>query len=481
MKIDFLGNKSSNSNISLGTESLDISGFDFDELDDSSQINIIEDETNKPNKPKKTKSSIINKFSLLQNTPEIQSDEVIDYSQNTVDATDFDFSFDETDKEIQENIINNDEEAAEANALMQKILAEDTISEQSTNEDDIVDMESDDGIDFDEEQSLEDEFDGIEIDTDDTISEQSTNDNDIEIDDSDFDIEDDSIENEDDGMSSIDDLDFEDDTSDEESESDYDPMSSIDNLDLDFEDEDESEETNNETQVQVSNNTEDDEDSFTLEDLDNIEEPSNKTHSTISQQITNSNNKSNEITIDLEDDSDLENELNDLQNELIIQDSANKIGTTPTSTNINQSTKQQNTDSKLKHEIESNNEKVLEMQQKIALMEQELQRLKGGGAKETASNIENNVNINDEVDKIDDLINGNKPKKENDIGKYDRYALMSTEALYKEVKQYMKKMGVSKRPIDQSALNNKFGETNIKKLIQKSYLIKAGKGVTTGR
>ena len=58
---------------------------------------------------------------------------------------------------------------------------------------------------------------------------------------------------------------------------------------------------------------------------------------------------------------------------------------------------------------------------------------------------------------------------------------MTTEQLYKYVRQFMIKLGVDKRPVDLSALNTEFGEKNIKKLIIKSYLIKIGKGVTIGR
>ena len=66
-------------------------------------------------------------------------------------------------------------------------------------------------------------------------------------------------------------------------------------------------------------------------------------------------------------------------------------------------------------------------------------------------------------------------------GLYEEYTNMSIEKLYIIVYNYMLKMGVKKRPVDISALNSKFGEINIKKLIQKSYLIKIGKGVTTGQ
>jgi hypothetical protein len=45
----------------------------------------------------------------------------------------------------------------------------------------------------------------------------------------------------------------------------------------------------------------------------------------------------------------------------------------------------------------------------------------------------------------------------------------------------MQQLGVDRKTIDLSALNNKFGDANIKKLIKKSYLITMGKGVTAGR
>ena len=58
---------------------------------------------------------------------------------------------------------------------------------------------------------------------------------------------------------------------------------------------------------------------------------------------------------------------------------------------------------------------------------------------------------------------------------------MSTEALYARVKEKMIEFNVNIKPVDISKLNDIFGPNNIKKLLQKSYLIKVGKGVTTGR
>ena len=123
------------------------------------------------------------------------------------------------------------------------------------------------------------------------------------------------------------------------------------------------------------------------------------------------------------------------------------------------------------------------MQQRFAEMEKQLHELKNAAAKESTSTIRYDVNKVSDTDNIDRLLDSPKNTKSNgNLDKYSQYSLMSVDALYGEVKAYMIKMGVRTRAVELTALNNKFGELNIRKLIQKSYLIKIGsKGVTVGR
>jgi hypothetical protein len=59
---------------------------------------------------------------------------------------------------------------------------------------------------------------------------------------------------------------------------------------------------------------------------------------------------------------------------------------------------------------------------------------------------------------------------------------MPTEKLYAYVSKFMNEHGVKQKPVEITLLNDRFGEANIKKLIQKSYLIKVGlKAVTIGK
>jgi len=73
-----------------------------------------------------------------------------------------------------------------------------------------------------------------------------------------------------------------------------------------------------------------------------------------------------------------------------------------------------------------------------------------------------------------------KPKKKK---KYtvEMYSMMPIEKLYSHVKGYFNKSGVKNRLVDIQELNNKFGADNIRKLVDKSYIIKIGKGATIGK
>ena len=378
--------------------------------------NVTKQHYEKPVKPKKTKEAIMHKFSILQYTPVIQSDEVLESPILVGDDTDFDFDFVEENQNTVDNI-EDDSEVLEANSLMQRLSSMNNVNESIIEDTDIeiendeysnndIDIETDDDIEI-EEDTTETEDDDFELD-----------DSDFEIEDSDFEIEDDEIETDD-----SDDFEIE---------------------DANTEIEDEGTFSNDELQI--------------IDDFENDFTPST---------INSTNNSSNESYEEDEIDLDFEDDITDEDINIDEDVESAKKPTLNNNTNDNS----------------HNNEEFKQMQQRFTEMEKQLQELKSGVTKEQASNIKDSVNKVSDTDDIDKLLDSHRKTKSNtNTDKYERYNLMSIEALYSEVKVYMIKMGVKTRAVELAALNEKFGELNIRKLIQKSYLIKIGsKGVTVGR
>lgn len=378
--------------------------------------NVTKQHYEKPVKPKKTKEAIMHKFSILQYTPVIQSDEVLESPILVGDDTDFDFDFVEENQNTVDNI-EDDSEVLEANSLMQRLSSMNNVNESIIEDTDIeiendeysnndIDIETDDDIEI-EEDTTETEDDDFELD-----------DSDFEIEDSDFEIEDDEIETDD-----SDDFEIEDDNTEIEDEGTF---------------------SNDELQI--------------IDDFENDFTPST---------INSTNNSSNESYEEDEIDLDFEDDITDEDINIDEDVESAKKPTLNNNTNDNS----------------HNNEEFKQMQQRFTEMEKQLQELKSGVTKEQASNIKDSVNKVSDTDNIDKLLDSHRKTKSNtNTDKYERYNLMSIEALYSEVKVYMIKMGVKTRAVELAALNEKFGELNIRKLIQKSYLIKIGsKGVTVGR
>lgn len=378
--------------------------------------NVTKQHYEKPVKPKKTKEAIMHKFSILQYTPVIQSDEVLESPILVGDDTDFDFDFVEENQNTVDNI-EDDSEVLEANSLMQRLSSMNNVNESIIEDTDIeiendeysnndIDIETDDDIEI-EEDTTETEDDDFELDG-----------SDFEIEDSDFEIEDDEIETDD-----SDDFEIEDDNTEIEDEGTF---------------------SNDELQI--------------IDDFENDFTPST---------INSTNNSSNESYEEDEIDLDFEDDVTDEDINIDEDVESAKKPTLNNNTNDNS----------------HNNEEFKQMQQRFTEMEKQLQELKSGVTKEQASNIKDSVNKVSDTDDIDKLLDSHRKTKSNtNTDKYERYNLMSIEALYSEVKVYMIKMGVKTRAVELAALNEKFGELNIRKLIQKSYLIKIGsKGVTVGR
>lgn len=137
---------------------------------------------------------------------------------------------------------------------------------------------------------------------------------------------------------------------------------------------------------------------------------------------------------------------------------------------------------------ESNNAEteIQKLKEQIASMNKEIQGLHESKASQKASELREVNNKKVAGKAVEASVPRQKPVTKTDTtkniqGMYRRYSTMTTDELYKLVKNYMITNGVSKKPIELSNLYLKFGEANIKGLIQKSYLIKVQKGVTIGR
>ena len=143
---------------------------------------------------------------------------------------------------------------------------------------------------------------------------------------------------------------------------------------------------------------------------------------------------------------------------------------------------------KAENKEQQTNAEIDELKQQIANMEKKLHDINSSKAPNTASDIYDdklNKTACGNIDKITSNTKVGQTQQHNEKpvvrSQYEKYDNMSIEALYTEVSTYMKGLGVSRKTVDILTLNEEFGERNIRKLLQKSYLIKFGKGVTTGR
>lgn len=379
-------------------------------------------------KPKTTKESIINKFSLVHTKSKEILDEIIENSFVTEDM-DFDAEFDtDTDNhslEIMCTTTNTEEDIIEDNINIEdytedsfedefdiedniedSLEIEDTLGEELDIDDDI-DIEDDIDIDIDDTIDIEDDIDSLGIEDDiDSLG--------IEDDIDDIDIEDD--------IDDIDDIDIGDDIEDIDIEDDIE--SSIDSIDIE-------EEFDVEDATEVNNTVKHKTDVETISNTNSINAANNN------QKALYNNQDSSVSNIDL------------IESNII-----------------------KSVEAKLNNMGNTHSDEVEHMRQQIANMEKQLHKL-------SESNNEGNKAKID-TDALDDRINRlTNSNKVNDT--VNNYSSMSIEALYEEVKRYMIKLNVNRRAVELTALNKKFGDANIKKLIQKSYLIKYGKGVTIGR
>ena len=307
----------------------------------------------------------------------------------------------------------------EASLLMQRLAMADISTSIAMGDTDEIDLATDE-IDLDiDESDLDDNdlFDIDDIGTDDNI------DADIDIADDDIDIADDDIDIADDDI----DIDIEDD------------------IEAGIEIEDD---------IEAGIEIEDDIDSQLDIDIDTEYDDIDDT----------------DIDLDIEVDDDVNMEID-------IEDSV--------STNIkNNITSEYQPNIKVNNEIAYNKDieqskEIEELKRRVHETELAMKKMLDNKALNDTSSILKNNNF-EKVDSVDNLVD-NATRHSKTQTQYNEYSTMTIDMLFKHVKHYMNSMGVDKRTVDVSALNNKFGEANIKKLIQKSYLIKIGKGVTTGR
>lgn len=433
----------------------------------------------KPVRPKKTKEAIMNKFSIIQRKPVIQSDEIFESPIIASEDTSFDDSFDDMEitsnnKNNNDNNNDNDTEILEANALLQKLSNIQNSGDMSAISSALnIDYEDDDDLnimDEDIDNIDDDDINIVDDDDDFNIIDEDSEDDDLNIVDEDNEDDDLNIVDDDDDLNivddDIDDDDIDDDIDDEETYG-LDDINIVDNNENEddiniVDDDDDLNIVDDDDDINIVDDDDDeydtdaDEETFGLDDLD-IEEPSKP---------INSKKDTNAVSTE---------KLNEKE-EAVLSDYEN---------NFNLNTKQETKDSKK----DSENDELKLMKKRFAELEKQLHELQNEKASNNTSNLVENNNKDLKTDSIDSIIEKAKHKKAESDTKNDasedihlKYTCMSVESLYKEVKDYMNELGVRQKVIDVSTLNDKFGEKNIRKLIQKSYLIKIGsKGVTTGR
>jgi len=245
--------------------------------------------------------------------------------------------------------------------------------------------------------------------------------------------------------------------------------------------------------IELDNDSDDD----SFEDqIDNIELEDEDEDTDIDDEldIDNINIDDDDTDINEEDDSNADDfSVDDIDNIDIAEDEDNTLNTKSTHENIKSSnvnlTDSINTGStKAENKEQQANVEIDKLKQQIASMEKKLQDINSSKAQNIASDIYDDKLNKAVVDNIDKLTSTAKAGKTQQYdskpvvhSQYEKYNNMSIEALYTEVSTYMKISGVSRKTVDIITLNEEFGERNIRKLLQKSYLIKFGKGVTTGR
>ena len=326
------------------------------------------------------------------------------------------------------------------------------ISNEKHGNEEIIDLgftDDTDDFDFSFEDTATDEG-KVEDKSKSLAAMSNTNEQELASEDEDDSVEDqiDSID-EDDIDIDEDDIDIDEDEDDSEDEDEDD----IDNIDVDYADEDD-------IDIDEDDSEDEDEDDIDIDEDDSEDEDG--------------------IGIDEEDIGINKNEDNTLNTESKHENIK--------SNNVGLAGRVDAGSAKAENKEQQTNAEIDELKQQIANMEKKLHDINSSKAPNTASDIYDdklNKAACDNIAKIASNAKVGQTQQHNEkpvvCSQYEKYNNMSIEALYTEVSTYMKSLGVSRKTVDILTLNEEFGERNIRKLLQKSYLIKFGKGVTTGR
>ena len=435
----------------------------------------------KPVRPKTSTQNILNKFTLIpankrNKTIDNSCDEIIDDTVGIVEQSDdFDFSFDDIKEEKSKECAEQQKETeALANDLLNRIQNNDSVLENNMdNEEDDFNL---DDIEDEDDFGLED------------ISLGNEDDENDEEDNGSFNI--DTIENLDE-ESDEDDIEFdlEDDENEEDTEEDDIEFDVEDDIEFDIDEEDDTEEIPKQTVQKVEPKQEIKVETKPKEiDLENDEEDED------------------DIEFDLGDEIDLDEielptqneklkQINNIEKQSSIKDTQPKIESITKENQMEQkpSAKELQMMEQIKQleaqvqRLSANNapkqESEHELMSHIRQLEAQIQNLSIVNTCEPASNVESKSIKKDSSFKVPN----NKPVKtveehnDNTATNYDMYSAMQIDALYKEVRKFAIELGVKQKPVEISKLEEKFGAMNIRKLVNKSYIIKIGKGATIGR
>ena len=235
-----------------------------------------------------------------------------------------------------------------------------------------------------------------------------------------------------------------------------------------------------ETDIKIEDSTEDtskeDEDSFSLDDIDSIDAKD------VENSVENVNNNEQSLDLDSLSFSDLQED--DETDESLLEQfdtDIEEVNEEPAIVKADKTvkdtrdigvekTKDKNNTSGDRHSI-----KEIDSMQEIRADIADIKRIIQSGGRAGTSNRASSVgeDKNREFRK-----NSKSPDPKAEI---ERYSSMTIDSLYKEVKEFMIQNGVKRCPVALDILNKKFGDKNIIRLVRTSYLIILGKGVTIGR
>ena len=465
-------------------------------------------------KPKLTEQALLNMFSIVPNKKDSQSDINIDTDITMKDSSDFDvdfddmdFDFDTDDEQLNSDITSNSIEyksnqvTNDNNKEVSKpVESKDIMSHIDMNilqlvESDVDDLDDTDIEDMEDAEEDNDEQDLFSDDIDDMFEDDEDEDTveSEEISKNNVIANNKQVEKEQDLFSDdIDDMFEDEDDEDEESEQDL-FSEDIDDMFEDDEDEEEPAPIKQETvkveakPAPIKLDTEEDDDLF-LDDEDDL---------------FIEDDDSDDLFADTDDDmfdfGDEDEEQTPVNQNLDKKQLANV--NKPIEVDSKQVVKkeqpkevekpQQQIKSAAEIELELLRKQLAEKDKQInQLIQNDKQAIKSTESvvKATAKTLNKAANtVAKAEDNIDKLLNQSENRrtktgvtKEVQGSPYDKYTVMTIDALYKVVKDYMIIKGVRKGPLDVQMLNDKFGVDNIKKLTTKHYLIKTKKGVTVG-